>query len=202
MKTGQHYALDDLRQSFTLFGSDYFPAGQVAALTVRLDAARLVNDDILFKETSTMIDSMRGTPGWTSFTDVSIGQERAEWLRIRGSLSEARSLNDRVVAGSRDYPIHLGLGLLRRAEIERSCGEDNKASIRELQSLLERHPMAYLDAHLGITECRSGMASAEDCLSHVLASCPLLGTRTGDVAVSPIDYCLGDHATQHELFLP
>jgi tetratricopeptide (TPR) repeat protein len=195
-------ALNDLAQSFTLFESDYLPAGQVAALTVRLNVARLLHDDDLFERTSAEIDSMKGTPGWTLFTDASIGQERAEWLRIRGDRDAARELNDRVVRTSGGYPIHLGLALLRRAEMERVANENNEGTCREIRLLLDRNSMAYVDAHLGITEHLSGRASADHALRHVIAVCPLLATRTGIAATSPLDYCLGEHPDQHELFLP
>jgi tetratricopeptide (TPR) repeat protein len=195
-------ALKDLAESYSLFGSDNLPAGQVAALTVQLTAARLVGNDALFKQTERQIDQLRGTPGWTPFTDASIDHERAEWLRIRGELDVCSRLNDRVISTSQGYPVHLGLALLRRAEIERAMGQDNRSTTGELQALLDQHPMAYLAAHLGITEFLSGRTSEAAALQRVLATCPLLTTRDATPATSPLDYCLGTPSERHELFLP
>jgi hypothetical protein len=195
-------ALKDLNQSYSLFLSDALPAGQAASLTVRLTAARLAADASLYEEADAEIETLRGTTGWTSFTEASIGQERAEWLRIRGDLDAARRLNDRVIAGSTDDPIHLGLALLRRAEIQRVSGQDSTGASRELRRLLDKYPMGYLDAHLGITEHLSGRLSAAEALRHVEEACPTLATWSGLSATSPLDYCLGTDREKHELFLP
>ena len=195
-------ALKDLDQSYSLFRSDALPAGQVASLTVRLTAARLAADASLYEEADSEIETFRGTTGWTSFTEASIGQERAEWLRNRGDLDAARRLNDRVIAVSTDDPIHLGLALLRRAEIQRSSDQDNAGTAQELRWLLDKCPMGYLDAHLGITEYLSGRLSAPEALRHVEGACPTLVTSNGLSAMSPLDYCLGSDREKHELFLP
>ena len=195
-------ALRDLDQSYSLFGSDALPAGQVASLTVRLTAARLAGNASVYEAADHEIQAFRGTTGWTSFTEASIGEERAEWLRIHGDMDEAMRLNDCVLAASRENPVHLGLALLRRAEIQRSLGQDNAGTVRELREMLDRCRMGYLDAHLGITEYLSGRLSAPEALHHVEEACPTLVTSNRSLATSPLEYCLGSDPDKHELFLP
>ena len=62
--------------------------------------------------------------------------------------------------------------------------------------------MAYVAAHVAITEHLSGRADAAATLLIIEATAPGLGTRTGRPATDPLDYCLGLDAGRHELFLP
>jgi hypothetical protein len=198
----QRTALLDLDRSYALFLSDQLPAGQVAALTVRLTAARLGGDDDLFRNTLSAVQAMRGTRGWTNYTDASINQERVEWHRRNKDLAAAARLNELVVAASSDEPVHLGMGLITRAELERARGEDNIATADNVRDLLRRHPMAYISAHLAITDFLAGRDDAQRTLAAVAAAAPDLTTRSGRPPSDPLDFCLGLDPHYHELFLP
>jgi len=195
-------AQDDLAQAYALFGSDQLLAGQVAVLTVRLDLARLIDDEALYDQSTELLGRLKGSLGWTSYTETSICLERAEWLRVHGDERHARILNDQALAGSPDYPLHLALALLQRAELERSAGKDNGATGGEIQALLDSFPMAYISTHLAIMEFLAGRLDNHQALSRVASSCPNLATRSGKPASSPLDYCLGMHPDRHEIFLP
>ena len=191
-----------LGRARTLFVSDGLQAGQVAVLTVQLDALRLQDSEVGFWDTYREVTGMRGTRGWTPFTAASVAGEQSEWLRCHGQPEKAVEVNDGIVHASRDYPVHMGLALLRMAELQRTSGVDNAATCRELKSLLDRHPMAYIKAHLVIAEFLAGRMSDAEAMETVLSVAPRLATATGKPPTTSKDYCLGKHPEAHELFLP
>ena len=191
-----------LGRARTLFISDGLQAGEVAVLTVQLDALRLQDNEIRFWDTYRELTGMRGTRGWTDYTDASIAGERSEWLRSHGQPEEAAEVNDGIVDVSHDYPVHMGLALLRKAELQRTSGTDNAATCQAVRSLLDQHPMAYIEAHLVIAEFRAGRLSDAEAIETVLRVAPRLATATGRPPTTSEDYCLGKHPEVHELFLP
>lgn len=115
---------------------------------------------------------------------------------------EAVEVNNGIVHTSRDYPVHLALALLRMAELQRISGVDNAATCRAVKSLLDRHAMAYIKAHLVIAEFLAGRMSDAEAMETVLSVAPRLATATGKPPATSKDYCLGRHPEAHELFLP
>jgi hypothetical protein len=195
-------ALELLGRARTLFVSDGLKAGEAAVLTVRLDALRLQDLEAHFWDTYRELTFMRGTRGWTPFTDASIAEEEAEWFRCHGEPERAAEINDGIVGASRNHPVHMGLALLRQAELQRTLCDDPATTFLEARSLLARHPMAYIEAHLAIAEYLAGRVSDTAAMETVQRVAPRLATSTGQPPNTSTDYCLGKHPEFHELFLP
>lgn len=197
------HAVEELALAESLFRTDHLDSGIAAVLTVRLTAQRLGGaTEREHSETVRQLERLRGTEGWTAYTDASVDLEYAEWARSHSMLNDAESRYEAVVDVSGDEPVHLCLALLGLAETARQRGDDNTEYRERVRSVLTRHPMGYIEAHLAITEYLAGRLSTSDALARIRSSMPGLSTRTGLAASTPHDYCLGTRAGVHELFLP
>lgn len=196
-------AIGELQRAESLFQVEGLPAGQAAAITVQLTARRMMCDgvefDRLYREDLT---KLRGSTGWTAYTDASIALELAEWARAHGDRGRAERLYRDVVEASADEPVHRTFALLGLAEVERARGRDNFALADEVRAVLVDHPMAYIDAHLTVTDFLARRVDAATGLARIDAVAPGLATRTGVTATDPSDYCLGAHPEFHEIYLP
>lgn len=196
-------AVEELTLSESLFRTDHLYSGISAALTVRLTAQRLGGaTETEHSNTARQLERLRGTEGWTTYTDASVDLEYAEWARNHGMLNDAQSHYESVIDISEDEPVHLCVALLGLAETARQRGDDNTEHCRRVRSILTRHPMGYIEAHLAITEYLTGRLDTGDALRRIQSSMPDLATRTGSAASTPDDYCLGTRTGVHELFLP
>ncbi|MGW5721970.1 SIR2 family protein [Amycolatopsis sp. NPDC003865] len=196
-------AIAELQRAESLFEVDGIPAGQAAAITVQLTARRMLGDASEFEQLHRdKLASLRGTTGWTAYTEASIGLELAEWARTHGEPARAVELYHGIVGSSPDEPVHRTFALLGLAELERAAGRDNIALADEVRDILCDHPMAYIEAHLVVTDYLAGRVDSAVGLARIAAAAPDLTTRTGAPASDPSDYCLGKHPELHEIYLP
>lgn len=196
-------AITELERAESLFAVEGLPAGQAAAITVQLTARRMMCDGAEFERLyQERLAKLRGSAGWTAYTDASIALELGEWARTHGDPERAGQLYREVVESSPDEPVHRTFALLGLAELERAAGRDNTALADEVRAVLHHHPMAYIEAHLVVTDFLAGRVDCTAGLAHIAAAAPDLTTRTGSPAVDPADYCLGEHPELHEIYLP
>jgi tetratricopeptide (TPR) repeat protein len=186
----------------SLFVADGLANGEVSCLTVAITAHRMNDDSHRFQETVDELKGMKGGSGWNEFTQLSIDQETAEWARVHGDQVLARSLLDGLIDGSSDRPIHLVLGLLGRAELDRSDGHDNAGDVAAARDVAARHGLRFALVHAVISDYLAGRLESNAALDKLGALNVPLNTRTNGAATSPGDYCLGHHPDAHELFLP
>jgi tetratricopeptide (TPR) repeat protein len=196
-------AIGELTRAQSLFEVEALPAGRTAAITVQLTAHRMRDDAAQFERLHQgELASLRGSRGWTAYTDASINLELAEWARAHGQPQRAEELYRQVVDASPDEPVHRTFAMLGLAELDRAAGRDNTARAAEIREVLREHPMAYIDAHLTVTNFLAGRIDAASGLAHITAVIPDLATRTGTPPRDPADYCLGNHPELHEIYLP
>ncbi|WP_439663857.1 SIR2 family protein [Lentzea sp. HUAS TT2] len=196
-------AITELERAEGLFALERLPAGEAASITVQLTARRMMCDGAEFERLHRdRLTKLRGSAGWTAYTDASIALELAEWARTHGDPGEAERLYDEVVESSSDEPVHRTFAMLGLAELERAAGRDNSALADEIREVLRQHPMAYIEAHLVVTDFLAGRVGATDGLAYIAAAAPNLTTRTGFPPRDPSDYCLGAHPELHEIYLP
>ena len=194
---------EHLDQAEAIFQIDRTPTGPAAVRIVRLTALRRANADDEFEAILASIAPWRGQRGWTRYTDCSLDLEKAEFARTHTkNLTGSVVLYEKVIRHSPDEPIHRGVALLGLAEARRAAGKDNTVVLNEVRRLVGDHPIAYLAAHLCVAEYMAGQLDAETALSRIKAVAPQLPTRTRAKPRTPLDFCLGAHVDQHELFFP
>lgn len=195
--------LEHLDRAEAIFQTDRTPTGLAAVRIVRLTALRRANADDEFEAALASIEPWRGQRGWTRYTDCSLDLEKAEFARTHSKdLAGAVVLYEKVIRHSPDEPVHRGVALLGLAEAQRATGRDNTVVLNRVRRLVGDYPIAYLAAHSCVAEYMAGQLDAEAALTRIETVAPQLPTRTRAKPLTPLDFCLGSHADQHELFFP
>jgi hypothetical protein len=195
-------AVKHLDISRSMFEADHLAAGVAAARTVELTAYRMAGDDDAFAAARGALDAMRGSRGWTPYTDHSIAQELVERRRRDGPSEDLRAEYGQLVEQSAERPVHHALFLLGLAELDLAAGRDNAALVDQARAVAARHSLAYLLAHAAISDHRAGRVDTATALSMIDATRCELTTRHEGPARDPEDYCLGPQRSAHELFFP
>ncbi len=193
-------AVKKLRSARALFIEDGLIAGEVSALTVELAALRMFGESA-FTDRRLELHELRGTRGWTGYTDRSLRHEDGEWARLHDHHDRARVELETLYEESADEPIHRAIACLSLAELARIQGRDGTSFRAEAARIGDERGLSYVAAHAVITEYLAGQLTAPKAMKEVAATGAELATASGAPARTPADYCLGTRPELHEIFL-